>query len=217
MPSRSRKITRLQAGGLLDWFVFAKFPFMFIGFFVFLVAAIAEVNRTPFDMPEADQELVGGFHVEFTGIRFGMFFLGEYSAMLATGFVVSILFLGGWHGAWPLMDGMATAIVTAFVLVAWIGGNALVESRYENARKLTWLPPLNAVMVALVFGVPILLGTGLITLLAKGMFFVFLMLWMRWSLPRVRPDQLMYVCWKVLLPIAFVNLAAVGVWMLWLP
>ncbi len=214
------KITRIQSGGILDWFVFARFPFMFIGFFVFLLAAIAEVNRTPFDMPEADQELVGGFHVEFTGIRFGMFFLGEYSAMLATGFVVSILFLGGWHGAWPLMNGVTTAIVTALVLAVWLGGNAVVESLYdgaEKARKLSWLPPLNAVMVALVFAVPIFLGKGLVTLIAKGMFFVFLMLWMRWTLPRVRPDQLMYICWKVLLPIALVNLAAVGTWMLWVP
>lgn len=209
------KITKLQAGGLFDWNLFAYFPFMFIGFFIFFISALAEVNRTPFDMPEGDQELVGGFHVEFSGIRFGMFFLGEYTAMLAVGLIVSILFLGGWHGAWPVMNMTVTAIVTAGIVLLWLGFNFIYEKINLDFKHNLSLRIFNGIMGVAIFAVPMLLGTGPVTILIKGVFFVFVMIWLRWTLPRVRPDQLMYTCWKVLLPIAFLNLFAVGVWMTW--
>jgi len=209
------KITNMQAGGLLDWNIFAYFPFMFMGFFVFFISGLAEVNRTPFDMPEGDQEIVGGFHVEFSGIRFGMFFLGEYAAMLAVGLIASILFLGGWHGAWPVMGMTLTAIVTGLIIVVWLGTNFVYEQFDPQFKSSVPLRVFNGIMGVSIFVVPALLGTGPVTLLIKAVFFVFVMLWLRWTLPRVRPDQLMYTCWKVLLPIAFLNLFAIGAWMYW--
>lgn len=210
------KITELQKGGLLDWNMFRYPPFLIIGFFVFLIAAVAEVNRTPFDMPEAEQEVVGGFHVEFSGIRFGMFFLGEYAAMFAQGLVVAVLFLGGWHGAWPVLPPIATFAATLATVAVWIGTNAIIEYTYPNSYKdMVSLSIFNGVFGFLVFLVPIAIGTGPATLIMKGLFFIFFLLWLRWTLPRVRPDQLMYTCWKVLLPIAFLNLFAVGAWISW--
>ncbi len=209
------KITNLQASGLFDWNLFKYPPFLFIGFFVFFIAALAEVNRTPFDMPEGDQEIVGGFHVEFSGIRFGMFFLAEYASMLAVGLIASILFLGGWHGAWSLLGGWATAGVTLGIVALWLIANAVREKVDRDFKDSWWLRVFNGTMGTAVFAVPILFGIGPMTLLMKGMLIVFVMLWLRWTLPRVRPDQLMYTCWKVLLPAAFVNLFAVGVLMLW--
>lgn len=211
------EITELQSGGLLDWIVFEHPPFMLVGFVVFFIAALAEVNRTPFDMPEAEQEVVGGFHVEFSGIRFGMFFLGEYAAMFAQGLIVSVLFLGGWHGAWPVLSPVLTLAAAVGIIAVWIGTNAVVEYTYPNSFKdMNSLSIFNGIMGFSVFLVPILLGRGPATLILKGLFFVFFMMWLRWTLPRVRPDQLMYTCWKVLLPAAFLNLFAVGAWITWL-
>jgi NADH-quinone oxidoreductase subunit H len=210
------KITNMQANGLLEWNVFAFFPFMFIGFFVFFISALAEVNRTPFDMPEGDQEIVGGFHVEYSGIRFGMFFLGEYASMLAVGLIASILFLGGWHGAWAVMGMTGTAVATLAIIVVWLGANAVIEQLDANFKKSVPLRIFNGIMGVSIFAVPMLFGMGPVTIMVKGVFFVFVMLWLRWTLPRVRPDQLMHTCWKVLLPLAFVNLIAIAGWMYWL-
>lgn len=211
------EITEMQSGGLVDWFVFEYPPFMIINFVIFTIAAVAEVNRTPFDMPEAEQEVVGGFHVEYSSIRFGMFFLGEYAAMFAQGLIVSVLFLGGWHGAWPLIGTVPTLGATAGLIVLWLAGNAFIEWFFP--QKFPEMPSrsvFNGIMAFSVFIVPIFFGRGPATLIAKGMFFIFLLLWLRWTLPRVRPDQLMHTCWKVLLPIAFFNLFAIGAWMAWL-
>jgi NADH-quinone oxidoreductase subunit H len=211
------EITEMQSGGLLDWFVFQYPPFMLIGFVVFLISAVAEVNRTPFDMPEAEQEVVGGFHVEYSGIRFGMFFLGEYAAMFAQGLIVAVLFLGGWHGAWPVLSPVLTFAAALGILVAWIGGNAVIEYLYPDSfRDMNALSLYNGIMGFSIFLIPILLGRGPATVILKGIFFVFFLMWLRWTLPRVRPDQLMYTCWKVLLPAAFLNLFAIGAWMAWL-
>ncbi|MFB6345068.1 MAG: NADH-quinone oxidoreductase subunit NuoH [bacterium] len=212
------EITEMQSGGLVDWFIFEHPPFMIINFVVFTIAAVAEVNRTPFDMPEAEQEVVGGFHVEYSGIRFGMFFLGEYAAMFAQGLIVSVLFLGGWHGAWPILGTVPTIGAAAGLIVLWIGTNGLIEYLYPDSfTELTFRSIFNGMMGFAVFIVPIFFGRGPVTLIAKGMFFIFFLLWLRWTLPRVRPDQLMHTCWKVLLPGAFLNLFAVGALMTWMP
>lgn len=211
------EITQMQKGGLLDWLIFAKFPFLFIGFFVFMIAAVAEVNRTPFDMPEAEQEVVGGFHVEFSSIRFGMFFLGEYAAMLAQGLIIGVLFLGGWYGAWPVMGTIPTLAVTFGLLVTLLVGRGLGEYLYPDTHEdILWFRAFTAVMAISLFAVPILIGTGPMTIFMKGLLFVVFLLCLRWTLPRVRPDQLMYTCWKVLLPVAFFNLLGVGAWIIWL-
>ncbi|MBM3792073.1 MAG: NADH-quinone oxidoreductase subunit H, partial [Acidobacteria bacterium] len=156
-----QEIVRAQSGSILDWFVFRN-PFTFIAFFVYFLCSLAEVNRTPFDMPEAESELVAGYHVEYTGMRFAFFFLAEYANMFLVGIIAAALFLGGWHGILP-----------------------------EN-----WLPWL------------VIPGPVIISI--KALALVFVQMWLRWSLPRLRVDQLMYVCWKVFLPVSLALVLGVG-------
>jgi len=136
-----------------------------LGFLLFTTAAFAETNRLPFDLPEAEPELVGGYHTEYSAMKFGLFFLGEYAAMVAGSAVVVCLFLGGWH--LPFVTG-AEAV-----------------------------------------GVPgALLQVGVFV--AKLLAFLFFFIHVRWTLPRFRYDQLMDLGWKVMLPLALVNLLVTG-------
>jgi NADH-quinone oxidoreductase subunit H len=145
-------IVMQQEGWVWNWYVF-RGPFAFVAFFVFFTASLASLKRAPFDLPEAESELVAGFHTEYTGFRFAVFFLAEYSAMILFSMVVAILFLGGWSPGFPVdLTGPAAR---------WVG-----------------------------FGV----------LMAKMTFLLFVMIWVRWSLPRFRIDRVMYLCYKVLLP-----------------
>ncbi|MEZ5360449.1 MAG: NADH-quinone oxidoreductase subunit NuoH [Candidatus Zixiibacteriota bacterium] len=147
-----QEIVAQQAGGFMgfgNWFVF-KNP---IAFIIFWICAVAETNRSPFDMPEAESELVGGYHTEYSSMRFSMFFVGEYANMLTASAVVSTMFLGGWHG--PVASG------------PW------------------WL-------------------------VIKVVCFMAFYIWIRGTLPRVRYDQLMNFGWKVLFPIALLNVLVTG-------
>ena len=137
------------------WYVFLQ-P---IGFLVFLTAGIAETNRAPFDFPEAEQELVAGYHTEYSSMSFGLFFLAEYINMVTVSAVATNLFLGGWHWPFPL---------------AW-----------------GW-------------------GFGVLNWLMKVSFLLFFYIWMRWTLPRYRYDQLMTFGWKWLLPAAVINIILVA-------
>ncbi len=161
-----------QSGGwaILGWNVFRN-P---IGAIIFIVTAFAETNRAPFDLPEAEQELVGGYHTEYSGMKFGMFFLAEYVNWWVASFVIVTLFFGGYLipfeplllDAFPALDGS------------------------------------------------ILLGAlQILSLMAKVAFFAFLFIWVRWTFPRFKYNQLMQLGWKVLLPLAFANavLVAIGV------
>ena len=140
----------------------SRCPFLVVqplAFMLFFVSAVAETKRIPFDIPEAENELVAGYHTEYSGMRFGLFFLGEYVTMVVLGSLVAVFFLGGWRGP--------------------------------------WLPPL--VWFALkVLGV------------------VFFMIWMRGTLPRLRYDQLMHLGWKLLIPLALLNIVVTGAVMLWM-
>jgi len=147
-----REIVDQQAG---SWFGFLPRWYIFlqpVGFAVYLIAGIAETNRAPFDFPEAEQELVAGYHTEYSSMSFAMFFLAEYVNMVTVSAVATNLFLGGWHG--PLLP-------------EWLG----------------W-----------------------VWFLAKVFVLLFFYIWMRWTLPRYRYDQLMAFGWKILLPVAVVNL-----------
>jgi len=135
-------------GFLPKWYIFPQF----LAFFCFACAGIAETNRAPFDFPEAEQELVAGYHTEYSSMRFAMFFMAEYINMVTVSAVAVHLFLGGWHGP--------------------------------------FLPP----------------ELGVLWFIAKLAFLLFVYLWLRWTLPRFRYDQLMSFGWKVLLPLATVNL-----------
>lgn len=144
------------------WNIFAQ-PLAFI---LFLVAGFAETNRTPFDLPEAESELVGGYHTEYSATKFALFFMGEYTGMLAISCLTVILFLGGWHV--PGMTLLADPGTLAYALI------------------------------------------GLFAFLAKVGVFLFLFIQVRWTLPRMRYDQLMSFGWKVLLPLALLNLLVTG-------
>jgi NADH-quinone oxidoreductase subunit H len=154
-------------GVIPQWNVFLH-PVPFV---ILFVTALAEANRTPFDLAEAEQELVAGFHTEYNALKFGMFFLGEYAHMITTSAVIAVLFLGGWHFPWiPWAQPEATSFFAVLVKVA--------------------------------------------VLCTKVALFIFTMMWIRWTLPRFRFDQLMGLAWKGLIPITlgFFVLSAVLVY-----
>jgi len=152
------------------WFIFHS-PFSFIAFFIYYISTLAETNRVPFDIPEAESELVAGWMTEYSGFRWSLFFLSEYANMLIVSIVASIVFLGGWLSPLQMF-------------------NILPES---------W---------NLLDG-PVL---GFFWVMIKAILLIFIMMWFRWTFPRLRVDQLMYLCWKVFVPFALVNLFLVSLW-----
>lgn len=169
-----------QAGLFTNWIVFHD-PFTFIVFWVFLTCAIASVNRAPFDLAEAESELVAGFHTEYSGLRWSFFFMAEYGSMFSVSILASILFLGGWHGPIPITNMLG---LTA-----------------ENGPLLGYLGQL--------------LGLG--NILLKGTIGVCVMIWIRWTLPRLRIDQVMATCLKYCTPIAAVMFLGATYWHYHLP
>ena len=141
-----------QAAGIGSWLIWQQ-P---VAFILFLIAGFAETNRTPFDLLEHEAEVVSGYATEYSGMRWGMFFIGEYANMITVSIIASVVFLGGYS----------------------------VE------------------------------GIGWLTIILKVAFFFFLMLWVRASWPHIRPDQLMWLCWKVLMPIAVINIVITGIVMM---
>ena len=164
-----------QQGWFFQWFIFRN-PFLMLITVVNFIAALAECKRSPFDLPEAESELVSGFHTEYSGIRFALFFLAEYAAMYIVSAVAAVIFLGGWWTGIPFIDQIG------------MGEGA---STFE-------------VIVGLVIKAHALVG--------KAIAIVFVQMWIRWTLPRVRLDQMMYLCWKVLLPISLVCLVGSAMW-----
>ena len=149
-----------QQGGMLNWFIFRN-PFLFVDFFMYFIASIAETNRGPFDMPETESELVAGYHTEYTGMRFAFFFLSEYANLFLVSLIAVTVFLGGW---WSPIPGLDFAPALTFIF--------------------------------------------------KGVLMVLLNMWVRWTLPRVRVDQLMHLCWKVMIPISLICVVGAGIWMM---
>jgi len=141
----SFKLSDIVAAQSRVWFVAVQ-PLAFI---LYIICATAETNRAPFDIPEAESELVAGFHTEYTGMRFALFFLAEYTNMFIVSAVATVLFLGGWHG--PILPGVIWFLLKVYAVI-------------------------------------------------------FLLMWFRWTFPRVRFDQLVTFAWKILIPLAFVNL-----------
>lgn len=163
-----------QAGPFWNWYVFHD-PFTFAAFWTYFTCATASCKRAPFDLAEAESELVAGFHTEYSGFRWLIFFMAEYGSMFAVSGIATLLFLGGWHTG--LLPDDPTNYVGAVV------GN---------------------IANALVF-------------IVKGWLLVFVMMWVRWTLPRLRIDQVMMTCLKYLLPMSCVLLLAVSVWQLLVP
>lgn len=154
-----------QGGAPHTWYLFHN-PFTFIGFFVFFVGALAETNRAPFDLPEAESELVSGYHTEYTGMRFGLFALAEYVEVFVVCGVAVSLFLGGYNVPFAL------------------GGDTIIGQ-----------------------------GLQVHVFILKTLALYYVVIWVRWTFPRLRVDQLMTICWKYLTPIAIFNLIGCAVWM----
>lgn len=159
------QIVEFQDGGIQNWLIWKFFPFNLIAFVVYFVASLAEVNRAPFDIPEAESEIVAGFHTEYSGIKWAMFFLAEYASMFVVGVVASSIFLGGWSSPF---------------------GN-LIPFLDEGVFQIFWI-------------------------FVKAFGLIFVQMWLRWTLPRVRVDQLMHISWKVLTPFAFAAIIGAGVY-----
>ena len=153
-------IVEAQQGGIVNWYWIPLFPMMI----VFFISALVETNRAPFDVVEGESEIVGGTHVEYSGMTFGIFFLAEYANMILMAVLAVLMFFGGWHSPFE-----GTFLEAAFA----------------------WVP-------------------GLIWLLAKSVFFMFLYLWVRATFPRFRYDQIMRLSWKVFLPMTIVWIFVVG-------
>lgn len=137
-----------------------------IGFIIFVVSAFAETNRSPFDLPEAEPELVGGYHTEYSSLKFAMFFLAEYANMIIASCLIAALYLGGWH-------------------IPFINSSSLSEG---------WLPLISVFIFLL-----------------KVCLILFFFIWVRWSIPRFRYDQLMNLGWKIMFPLSLVNIAWVTI------
>ncbi len=206
------------------WFLFKFFPLGLIAFGVFAIAMIAETNRAPFDLPEAESELVAGFHTEYSGFRWSLFMLGEYAAMIAVSGIAVTLWLGGWMRPFPnllagsVWDTIFSLVPGAFFL--FLGAVTL----YGTAR-MPKHPALRIQTIGLgVFGLAIA-AVGLVLLvpavrvrvqdifwfMIKVAAFIYMYIWYRATFPRYRFDQLMRVGWKVLLPISLGVLIVTGV------
>jgi NADH-quinone oxidoreductase subunit H len=213
-----------------EWFIFKFFPLGLIGFFIFAIAMVAETNRAPFDLPEAESELTAGFHTEYSGFRWSLFFLAEYSAMIAVSSIAVTLWLGGWlrpfpslHGPsiaiphiWPPADPSAPtgALDFAFALVPGITFLLLAAMCFYNVARMP-KHPLFKIQTMGLAGFGAVLGLiGLVMFIpgvrdrvndvfwfaAKVAGFMYMYIWYRGTFPRYRFDQLMKVGWKILLP-----------------
>lgn len=158
-----------EIGGLFAWHVFQA-PHLLLAYVIFFIASLAECNRAPFDIPEAESELVGGFHTEYGGLRFAFIFLAEYAMMFLVAMIGVVVFLGGWNTPLPNIG--------VLKLADWTTG-------------MVW---------------------GICWTLTKTLLIVGIQIWIRWTLPRLRADQLMSLCWKVLTPLAFLCMAISGIW-----
>ena len=158
-----------QNGMFWNWFLFRN-PFLFISFIIYYISSLAECKRAPFDLPEAESELVSGFHTEYSGMRFAIFFLAEYAAMYVVSAVAVCLYLGGWYTGIAPVD-------------EFLAGSTILGA---------------------------LVGAGV--LITKSFFFVFVQMWLRWTLPRIRMDQMMYLCLKVLVPVGMVVFLLSTLW-----
>jgi NADH-quinone oxidoreductase subunit H len=213
-----REIVDKQAGFALgfipQWTIFQFPPFLLVAFLVFLISAFAETNRVPFDLPEAENELVAGFHTEYSSLAFAGFFMAEYANMITVTCVAATLFLGGWQ---PLIPGVLGNYVPSLVFFAG-AAVLLFHGLTQPFRK--WdgytFPFFGVVfgVVGLVFLIPAL-QTYLVPIFwfaSKVGVLLFIFIWIRGTLPRFRYDQLMKFTWTFLFPVAIGTLALTALW-----
>jgi NADH-quinone oxidoreductase subunit H len=231
----------LSVGGhslpLPNWGIFLQ-P---VGFLLFLVASFAETNRNPFDLAEGESELVAGYHVEYSSVKFALFFMAEYSNMVVAAFVISTLFFGGYQVPFvptqslaqnpKLTLGLLCGLVAllkgtaGFIFLKGANQQKHLYTGVKRAEPFIWaglcFAVAFAVLVFLAVGLTVDFAPGLYGVLAallqllcltlKVLFFCWLFVWVRWTMPRFRYDQLMKLGWKVMLPLALLNLLVTGV------
>jgi NADH-quinone oxidoreductase subunit H len=176
LPALGVELT--EVGGFLTWNV-VRMPLFFFVWLIFFIASLAECNRAPFDLAEAESEIVGGYHTEYSGFRWSLVFLAEYSMMLLVSFLGVILFWGSWNTALPNLGPLR--------LAEWTSGAP--GSVAGHLWSGFWL-------------------------ISKAFLMILLQMWIRWTYPRLRVDQLMSLCWKYLTPAAIILLLLTGVWRL---
>jgi NADH-quinone oxidoreductase subunit H len=211
-----RHIVEGQAGYYLGfiprWSIFQTPMPQIFSFIIFLIAAFAETNRVPFDLPEAENELVAGFHTEYSSMKFAAFFMAEYSNMITVCAITTTLFLGGWLPLWPASAGSNYVPAIVFLLAGAIS----LYHGLNPARRLDRLTlPVVALVffvIAAVFLIPVLKEAllPLFWFAAKTGALLFLFIWIRGTLPRFRYDQLMAFAWKFMFPVAVLNLLVTG-------
>jgi NADH-quinone oxidoreductase subunit H len=156
-----KEIALQQGHGVLSWNIFHQ-P---LGFLIFIICAFAETNRTPFDLPECETELIGGYHTEYSSMKLGFYLFAEYINMFVTSAVMATLYFGGYN--FPFMNSLGLSHNVITIL-------------------------------------------GVVALFAKIFFFIFFFMWVRWTIPRFRYDQLMHLGWKILIPLSLINLLLTG-------
>ena len=176
-------IVRAQGGAPWEWFVFQN-PAAFVAFFIAVTSSLAEGNRTPFDLPEAESELVAGYHAEYSGFRLALFLMVEWANMWIMAGLAVTMFLGGWQ-----VPGVTAEM-------------------YQDALGT------GAVPTPLWF---LLQGASMLVFVVKTWALVFVFIWLRWTLPRVRVDQMMSLCWKYLVPGAFLCFIVTLLWQILVP
>lgn len=215
------KLAENQAGWFTDWYVFQQ-P---LGALIFFIAATAEANRTPFDLTEADSEIVAGFATEYSGMRFGFFYFAEFVNVFVVSALIVTLFFGGWNAPFPwpwpitlnLDPGQLGILLLILFAVIPVVGTLILAAPFLVARSS--MPAWQAIVIGFVLfnilAIAAVVGiayvglawvAGLLWFLGKTYAFVFVFVWMRGTLPRVRIDQLMGFAWKWLLPASLLNL-----------
>ena len=159
-------------GGILSWSII-RYPHLILVWVAYFIASLAQCNRAPFDIAESESEIIAGFHTEYSGFRFAVFFLAEYACMFLVGVLAAIVFFGGWNSPLPNIS---------------IGDTEILLANWTTGLKGSWSGAL----------------WGIFWLMSKGSLTVLLQMWIRWSVPRYRVDQLMKGAWKVLVPACFI-------------
>jgi NADH-quinone oxidoreductase subunit H len=193
------------------WFVFDNWGFMIVPFAVYIIAATAETNRAPFDLPEAESELVGGFHTEYSGFRWCLYFLAEYANIFVVSSVAVALFWGGWLRPFPSVGWLDVPLNVAFPVVLFVGSGAMTLTLVKKLKdtmqqKVLVMCALALVLVGGVFIVPVVNQAviGLFWFLLKVFTIIYMMIWFRGTFPRFRYDQLMNIGWKIAIPVGMV-------------
>jgi NADH-quinone oxidoreductase subunit H len=189
------------------WFAFDHYLFMLLPFAIYMIAAVAETNRAPFDLPEAESELVGGFHTEYSGFRWALYFLAEYANVFVVSCVAVTLFWGGWLRPFPGVAWLEIPLNYVFpaalcVVCGWLSFRLIPKLKYALHRYFLAALAACLILMGLVFVIPPVnpFVVGLFWFLLKVTGVIYLLSWFRGTFPRFRYDQLMRLGWKVFLP-----------------